>query len=506
MSLRITLAFVISILILWGWQQLVMKKFFPRQEDTPPTPATQTTPTTATQQLTFPNSSKDDTTHKKEEEITWQIGNKTITFSLHGGSVKKYFLTQKGKNIEIVSPGYAFFSPYSFSLKKNIPNKEITFVAEEKAYRIEKTYKHVDDKFELDMHIKIKEKDANRTTNFPIFAINAHLLGDYVSLQDLLPYRINLYNKDDKSFIKLKPTNKVIQYENKSYDWLSVNNRYYHISLFPLTQGDIYTTFTLTEKDKTPYLEFYAISTEEKDLVTLSFYFVAGTKLYKELKAYSCKLEKIVDFGTFSFIGKPMFHLLNFIHHITKNYGLAIIVLTIILQLFILPLTYKNVLTTVKMKQLQPKLEEARIKFKNDPKRLQQEFMEIYKKYKVNPASGCLTLLMQIPFFWALFTMLRNIYELRGEKFILWINDLSTHDPYYILPAIMGIFMFLQQKLTSGDIKDPSQRFMVYFMPIFFVIIFLKFPAGLVLYWIVSSLFSFLIQLVLTKKISMQRT
>jgi YidC/Oxa1 family membrane protein insertase len=506
MNLRITLAFVLSILILWGWQQIVVKKFFPQQQTPTAQNITQTTTTaisTATiHQITYPT--KDSTTPKKEEEITWNIENINITFSPYGGSIRKYSFTQKNKNIEIISPGYAFFSPHNLSLKTNTPNKEITFVAEEKTYRIEKTYKYDNKKFELNMNIKIKAPETKEIANFPIFAINAHLIGD-CKMQDLMPYYVSLYSGKEKSYIKLKPTNKNIQYENKSYDWLSINNRYYHITLFPKLPENTPTAFTLTEKDKIPCLEFYT-NVKGTDSITISLYFTAGTKLYKTLKAYNCKLEKIVDFGTFGFIGKPMFHMLNYIHRITRNYGVAIIILTIILQLFILPLTYKNVLTTVKMKQLQPKLEEIRIKFKNDPKRLQMELMEIYKKYKVNPASGCLTLLLQIPFFWALFTMLRNIYELKGEKFILWIKDLSTYDPYYILPMLMGIFMFLQQKLSSGNIEDPSQRFMVYFMPIFFVIIFLKFPAGLVLYWLVSSLFSFLIQLILTKKISMEKT
>ena len=172
-----------------------------------------------------------------------------------------------------------------------------------------------------------------------------------------------------------------------------------------------------------------------------------------------------------------------------------LIILTVILQIIVLPLTIKSFKASVAMKQLQPLVKELQDKYKADPKRLNVEMLNLYKTHKVNPLGGCLPMLLQLPIFWALFTTLRNAFELRGAHWIFWINDLSAPDtlmrigglPLNILPLIMGVGMFFQQKMMSVS-TDPAQAKMMYMMPVLFTFMFWNFPSGLVIYWLTNSL------------------
>jgi YidC/Oxa1 family membrane protein insertase len=149
------------------------------------------------------------------------------------------------------------------------------------------------------------------------------------------------------------------------------------------------------------------------------------------------------------------------------------------------------------MKSIQPKINELRLKYKNDAKRLNVEIMNLYRSRKMNPFGGCLPMLLQIPIFWGLFTMLRNAVELRHSPFIFWLRDLSMKDPIYVLPILMGVTMFLQQKLTA---TDPAQSKMMAFMPVLFTVIFLNFPSGLVLYWLMNNILTLAMQSIMYRR------
>ena len=158
-----------------------------------------------------------------------------------------------------------------------------------------------------------------------------------------------------------------------------------------------------------------------------------------------------------------------------------------------------------KLQALQPQMNEIKQKYKKDPQKMQKEMMDLYKKYKVNPMSGCLPMLIQIPVFFALYKVLLVAIELRGAPFIFWIHDLSAKDPYYILPIIMGITMFIQQKMTPTTMESQQQKIMTY-LPVVFTFLFLKFPSGLVIYWLVSNLLSILQQYFVNKKMAREDT
>lgn len=227
--------------------------------------------------------------------------------------------------------------------------------------------------------------------------------------------------------------------------------------------------------------------------------FFGGPKDPKLLKTFGNHLNAAVDYGFFHFIARPLLIILNFFYNYTGNYGVSIILLTILIKLAFFPLSHKSYKSMKELQKLQPKMEELRKKYANDKEALNREMMLLYKRHGVNPLSGCLPMLVQIPFFIALYQALMNAIELRQAPFILWITDLSAKDPYYVTPILMGLTMLIQQVLTPSS-GDPTQKKMMYILPVVFTFMFLNFPSGLVLYWLVNNLFSILQQLYTIKK------
>jgi YidC/Oxa1 family membrane protein insertase len=223
-------------------------------------------------------------------------------------------------------------------------------------------------------------------------------------------------------------------------------------------------------------------------------------------------LDQAVNFGWFDPLAKPMLMALVFFNQYVNNYGMAIIILTIIIKVIFWPLSQKSYKSMDKMKQLQPMIQKLREKYGDDKQRLNQETMALYKTYKVNPASGCLPMLVQIPVFFGLYKALLGAIELRHAPFIeylpgtdiVWLADLSAKDPLYITPIIMGATMFLQQKMTPST-GDPTQQKIMMFMPLVFTFLFLQFPAGLVVYWLMNNVLSIGQQWLITSKSSKKK-
>ena len=248
-----------------------------------------------------------------------------------------------------------------------------------------------------------------------------------------------------------------------------------------------------------------------------SFAFYMGPKSQKILGSYDNSLKNAINLGFFNIIAKPLLITMNMIYSVIPNYGVAIILLTILIKLIFWPLGTKSYKSMNEMKKVQPLMMEIREKHKNDKQKMNQEIMGLYKTYKVNPASGCLPLLVQMPIFFALYRMLYQAIELRHAPFIGWISDLSAPDrlfefnfaipmmqePYGIpmLTLLMGASFLLQQKMTPTA-GDPMQAKMMMLMPIFMTVIFINFPAGLVLYMFVNNIISMGQQYYIQKKLS----
>jgi len=228
--------------------------------------------------------------------------------------------------------------------------------------------------------------------------------------------------------------------------------------------------------------------------------YYVGPKDQNSLSTISPGLELTVDYGFLTVLAKPLFWLLNTLHSVFGNWGWAIIFLTVIIKLAFFKLSEKSYRSMANMRKLQPRMKALKERHGDDRQKMNQALMELYKKEKINPLGGCLPILVQIPVFIALYWVLMEAVELRQAPFMLWITDLSAQDPYYVLPILMGISMFLQQKLNPAPL-DPMQAKVMMFLPLVFTIFFLFFPAGLVLYWVVNNTLSIAQQYVITKRI-----
>lgn len=224
-----------------------------------------------------------------------------------------------------------------------------------------------------------------------------------------------------------------------------------------------------------------------------------GSKEHKILRSINPKLEAVVEYGWFTFIAKPMFEFLDFLHNYIGNWGWAIVVMTLIVRIVLFPLTYKSMISMNKLKDLAPKMKEIRDRYKGDPQKMNIHMMELYKKHGANPMSGCLPILLQIPIFFAIYRVLLNAIELKAAPWAFWIHDLSVMDPYFILPILMGLTMFLQQLITPMSIQDPMQAKIMKFLPLIFTFFFITFPAGLTLYWFINNICSLIQQWIINK-------
>ena len=215
-----------------------------------------------------------------------------------------------------------------------------------------------------------------------------------------------------------------------------------------------------------------------------------GPKNHRDLEALNPELIDVIDYGWFTFIAKPMFLLLQFIQGYVGNWGWTIVILTILIKLVLYPLSYKGMVSMQKLKDLAPKMKEIQAKYKDDKQKQSMHMMELYKKHGANPMGGCLPLILQIPVFFAIYRVLLNAIELKGAPWMLWIHDLAEMDPYFVLPVLMGVTMFLQQKITPNTMQDEMQKKIFQFLPVIFTFFFLWFPAGLTLYWFINNLFT----------------
>ncbi|ADV46554.1 membrane protein insertase, YidC/Oxa1 family [Nitratifractor salsuginis DSM 16511] len=223
---------------------------------------------------------------------------------------------------------------------------------------------------------------------------------------------------------------------------------------------------------------------------SLQLHGYVGPKEWKLFESLDPRLTDAIEFGWFTFLAKPFFRIMLAIYNFVGNWGWAIVLFTLLVKLVLFPLSYKGLLSMQKLKDLAPKMKEIKEKYKSDPAKMNQQMMALYKKHGANPMGGCLPMLLQIPVFFALYRVLLNADELQGAPWILWIHDLSRQDPYFILPILMGVTMFIQQHITPNTMTDPMQQKIFKWFPVIMTFFFLTFPAGLVLYWLTNNILS----------------
>lgn len=289
--------------------------------------------------------------------------------------------------------------------------------------------------------------------------------------------------------------------------WLALQDRYFATAMIPEKEDIAQVRISLVGGEEgykaTYFTEPFTLN--PGSAITKDLFFYAGPKSVSILKESGFGLTAMVDFGWFEVLARPFLWLLNLLFGIIPNYGVAIILLTIIIKILLWPLGSKSYRAMNEMKKIQPLMAEIRAKYPNDKQKMNEEVMNLYRTYKINPLSGCLPLLAQLPIFIALYRMLYGAIELRHAPFVGWIQDLAAPDrlfdfaisiplmqpPYGIpvLTLVMGATMFIQQKM-SPPAGDPMQAKIMMFMPLLFTVIFINFPAGLVLYWLVNNVLS----------------
>ena len=228
--------------------------------------------------------------------------------------------------------------------------------------------------------------------------------------------------------------------------------------------------------------------------------FYAGPKNQTRLEAIAPNLNLTVDYGFLWWLAIPIFHLLKWLHGVVGNWGVSIILLTLIIKLVLFPLSAASYRSMANMRRVGPQMKRMQERYAGDRQKLSQEMMSLYKKEKINPLGGCLPMVLQMPVFISLYWVLFESVELRQAPFFFWIRDLSVMDPYFVLPILMGGSMFLTQTLNP-PVPDPMQARIMKFMPVMFTAMFLFFPAGLVLYWLVNNLLSLAQQWFITRQI-----
>ena len=325
----------------------------------------------------------------------------------------------------------------------------------------------------------------------------------------------------EKLTAKLMSNTRKLEETCSNWYWSGIDNRYFLVALIPQNWKGTATDLHYSSKFVYQQDSFFGLFGKKdvngpeldidlKGLVkskgevvyNSSFYF--GPKDAKILKALPYDLSRSVEIGFFNKFGQYALDLLEWLYSLTHNYGWAIVIMTFLVQLVLFPLTYKQLKASIVMQKIQPEMKRIQDKYgKTDPMAAQREMVALYKKYGANPLSGCLPLLIQLPIFFALFNALRTSWCLHGAPFIWWIKDLSAKDPYYVLPILMGVMMFIQQKMTMPDMgKDNPNAAMFKWMPIFMTLLFLNFPSGLTLYWFISNCISFCINVVLKRKMA----
>ncbi|SEA36224.1 protein translocase subunit yidC [Desulfuromusa kysingii] len=376
-------------------------------------------------------------------------------------------------------------------------NVEINFVASINNFIVVKTYIFHPDLYSFDVNIKI-----TNTSSSPVSGrFNLSLLSSWDKDSKSAMYTfVGPVTYDGEELQEDKPAK--LEESPKLYKnnfvWSGYSTKYFLNAIDPHESSE--QLFITTGSG---YVENKFISAQSTLLANQEILFdytsYFGPKDDKYLLAAGHLFDEVIDYGFFHPLSKPLMVVLKFFYKFLGNYGFSIILLTVCIKLIFWPLTQKSYKSMKGMQKLQPEMKKMREKYGSDKQKLNQEMMAFYKENKVNPMGGCLPMVIQIPVFFALYRVLLGSIELRHAPFMLWITDLAAKDPYYVTPLIMGVTMFLQQKMTPTNM-DPTQEKIMLMMPIVFTFMFLNFPAGLVLYWLTNNLLTILQQYLIRRQ------
>jgi YidC/Oxa1 family membrane protein insertase len=385
----------------------------------------------------------------------------------------------------------------------------------------------VDDKYLFTISQEVENKTSAEVNLFPYAQVTRMGLPKVAGFFVLHEGPIGVLNGElqDIDYSDLQETNAPQKFESTG-GWLGITDKYWAVALLPDQSKKLQARFgdypEATGRDvfRTDYLEVDGVSVAPGAKATVQNHLFAGAKVVETVDGYGEQLkvenfDLLIDWGWFYFITKPMYHVLKFFQTMTGNFGIAILLTTVLIKIIFFPLANKSYVSMSRMKKLQPEMAKIKERYGDDRQKQQQAMMELYKTEKVSPVSGCLPVLLQIPVFFALYKVLFGTITMRHEPFFGWIKDLSAPDPTSIFnlfglipvtlpdflligvwPLLMGITMFVQMKLNPAP-PDPMQAKIFTWMPVFFTFLLASFPAGLVIYWAWNNLLSVIQQSVI---------
>jgi len=535
---RLILALVLSALVIFGFQFFVAKQKRPLPVTQPVTPhkAEEVKPVSPEEKKPSPAFEKTYQEYKtREVKVETSLYEALLTEA--GGRFKSFTLKKyrqavnaDSPPIELVTapklglpieiypvndPGLAI-APFkadvtALSLSSEKKEGKIVFTSLfSKPLQLEKNVSFEDGTYLVDLKVKVKnplDEPQNERLLFRLVAAPVSKNSRYVFNGPAYSHHGTFEE------VKLKKPGQFSEYAGE-IDWAGYNDLYFLMAMVP-PEGEAWrATFRKLNKKNHEIILWspqFTLKPKETKEVDLKLYF--GPKRLDILKQVGHNLKSAVHFGFFDFLAKPLLYCLHFFYRFAHNYGVAIIILTIIIRLIFWPLNHLSYKSMKKMQEIQPLIKKLKDKYGDDKARLNQELMQLYRTYNINPFMGCLPMLLQIPVFFALYKVLLMAIELRHAPFIAWINDLSAPDRLYlgfpipylgglpVLTILMGISMYLQQKLSPTSL-DPTQEKMMLLMPIFFTVLFVNFPSGLVLYWLTNNVLSIIQQYMTIKTVT----
>lgn len=537
MEKRTFIAVLISIALLWGWAAIapklfpdLMKKPAPAKP-APAKPAASKSRTTAATSSSAPSSVavpapgtilSQPIGATALQETTIDAPEFIARFSNRGAELvsflPKKYKTNTGQLVELVKARDPQRSDFPFAIETS--NLALST-------RLNTALYAVTDRVEKNVHVLDYRYSANGVSVTKTFRVGHEFQFDFaVNVAPAMPYRVMLgpgirtLSADERDTQFFITGNGVMQREGKlkilpreksdrvsifeDVQFVGIEDNYFLAVLKPTRSGEgiIRRIEVKSDDPKVPgRKELYAGLNAAPDGTVAGQAFF-GPKQTNVLEKYG--LESTMQFGFFGFIARFLLEALIWVNTFTKNYGFAIIVLTIIIKIVLYPLQHKSIVSMKKMQKVQPKTEAIKNKYKkarSDPEQRQKmnvEMMNLYKQEGINPMGGCLPIVLQLPILWGFYGLLSRAIELRGAPFIWWIHDLSGKDPYYITPILMTATMFIQQAITPTSV-DPMQKRMFMIMPLVFGWIFKEFPSGLVLYWLVQNLLTIAQQMIMNR-------
>ena len=513
---------IVLIILLWSGYSLFFAPSYPTQSNDQPPPQYESPGTVTENAEAMSQVSVQETVHTVERLLSIETDLYTVVVSSYGASIRSvefhnykeinsndsdnYFFIDVDSNElstfkMFASDGINFSDDLPFGIEPSIDDFtvdsfELTFFATVNHLNVYKKYTFYNDSYHIDVDISVQNVSddfvAGRLNFSLITPWSADEKGDFYSFSGPLTYDGSKLHEDKPKGLDKSPK------LYSDFVWSGFTNKYFlqaaHI------QGGLDHVFIHRTRN---FVENRFITDRfhlrPSDTQSFSFVTYIGPKRLEQLSVAGADFERALHFGFFHFLSKPLFDVLRFFNSFLNNYGFSIILLTVCIKLIFWPLTHKSYKSMQGMQKLQPEMKRLKEKYADDKQRLNQEMMSFYKENKINPLGGCLPILIQIPVFFALYKVLLDSIELRHAPFIFWIADLSAKDPYYITPIIMGASMFLQQKLTPTNL-DPTQEKIMLMMPVIFTFMFLGFPSGLVLYWLVNNLLTILQQLIIRRQ------